>query len=203
MRSGAGKPGRRIPAKCKSVYEKRAFSTRGESLLVPRIHVCPLSKVPETVRATGARSLVTLVDNGTPVRRPLGIAAEDHLVMALSDIAVAVEGHTLPNESHVEELLAFVRRWDQAAPLLIHCWAGVSRSTAAAFIAACDLRPHRDEAEFAQEVRIKSPTATPNPRLVAVADAVLGRNGRMIGAIVQIGRGADCSEGAPFALELR
>ena len=116
-------------------------------MTVPRIHVCSLSKVPETVRATGARSLVTLLDKGTPVNRPSGIAAERHLVVVLSDIVVEVDGHTLPSESHVENLLTFVRQWDQAAPLLIHCWAGVSRSTAAAFITACASRPHRDEAD--------------------------------------------------------
>src|SRR6202045_129831 len=164
-----------------------------------RIHVCPLSKLGETVRATGAQRLGTLIDKGTPVRRPSGIAAEAHLVVVLSDIVVELEGHTLPAKSHVEKLLAFVRRWDQEAPLLIHCWAGVSRSTAAAFIAACDLRPHPDEAEIAQAVRTNSPTATPNARLVAIADAMLGRNGRMAAAIEKIGRGRTCFEGVPFA----
>jgi predicted protein tyrosine phosphatase len=158
--------------------------------------------VTETIRATGAQSLVTLLDKGTPVKRPSGIAAEKHLVVMLSDIIAEAEGHTLPSESHVENLLAFVRQWDQASPLLIHCWAGVSRSTAAAFIAACTLRPLRDEAEIARAVRIKSPTATPNARLVAIADALLGRNGRMVAAIEKIGRGRNCFEGAPFALEL-
>ena len=171
-------------------------------MTVPRIHVCSLSKVTETIRATGAQSLVTLLDKGTPVKRPSGIAAEKHLVVMLSDIIAEAEGHTLPSESHVENLLAFVRQWDQASPLLIHCWAGVSRSTAAAFIAACTLRPLRDEAEIARAVRIKSPTATPNARLVAIADALLGRNGRMVAAIEKIGRGRNCFEGAPFALEL-
>jgi predicted protein tyrosine phosphatase len=170
---------------------------------MPRIHVCPLSKLPETVRATGARSLVTLIDEGTPVRRPAAIAAEEHLVVVVSDIVAELDGHTLPAKSHVEELLAFVLRWDQAAPLLIHCFAGVSRSTAAAFIAACALRPHRNEAEIAQAVRANSPTATPNPRLVAIADAMLGRNGRMVAAVEKIGRGSHCFEGAPFVLELR
>ena len=170
---------------------------------MPRIHVCPLSKLPETVRVSGAQSLVTLIDKGTPVRRPSGIAAGNHLVVVLSDIVVDLDGHTLPSEPHVEKLLAFVLRWDQAAPLLIHCFAGVSRSTAAAFIAACALRPHRFEAEIAQAVRANSPTATPNPRLVAIADAMLGRNGRMVAAIEKIGRGCNCFEGAPFALELR
>ena len=154
---------------------------------MPCIHVCPLSKLPETVRATGARSLVTLIDEGTAVRRPAGIAAEEHLVVVVSDIVAELDGHTLPAKSHVEELLAFVLRWDQGAPLLIHCFAGVSRSTAAAFIAACALRPHRNEAEIAQAVRANSPTATPNARLVAIADAMLGRNGRMVAAVEKIG----------------
>jgi predicted protein tyrosine phosphatase len=170
--------------------------------VVPRIHVCPLSRLPETVRASGARSLVTLVNEGTPVKRPPAIAADKHLVVVLSDIVVEEPGHTLPNESHIENLLDFVRKWDQAEPLLIHCWAGVSRSTAAAFIATCALRPDRDEALIARTVRTNSPTATPNPRLVAIADAKLGRNGRMVAAIEKIGRGRSCFEGHPFALEL-
>ncbi len=170
--------------------------------MVPRIHVCPLSRLPETVRASGARSLVTLINEGTAVKRPPVIAADKHLVVALSDIVVEEPGHTLPNESHVETLLDFVRKWDQAEPLLIHCWAGVSRSTAAAFIAACALRPQHDEALIARAVRTNSPTATPNSRLIAIADAKLGRNGRMVAAIAQIGRGRNCFEGAPFALEL-
>ncbi|MGH6837208.1 MAG: tyrosine phosphatase family protein [Methylocella sp.] len=171
--------------------------------MVPRIHVCPLSKLPETVRGTGARSLVTLIDKGTPVRRPAGIAAEEHLVVVLSDVVAEFEGHIPPAESHVEELLAFVRRWDQMAPLLIHCFAGVSRSPAAAFIAACALRPRQNEAGIANAMRASSPTATPNARLVAIADSMLGRDGRMVAAIEKIGRGCDCFEGAPFSLELR
>jgi predicted protein tyrosine phosphatase len=56
--------------------------------------------------------------------------------------------------------------------------------------------------ELAQALRRASPTATPNRRLVALADDRLGRQGRMIAAITAIGRGADCYEGAPFALEI-
>jgi predicted protein tyrosine phosphatase len=170
---------------------------------MPRIHVCPLSRLPQTAETSGAQSLVTLIDEGTPVKRPTRIAAEKHLAIILSDISVETFGHTLPNDFHVEKLLAFVRRWDQTAPLLIHCFAGVSRSTAAALIAACAVLPHRDEAEIALAVRKNSPTATPNPRLVALADKMLGRKGRMVAAIARIGRGMQCSEAIPFDLELR
>jgi predicted protein tyrosine phosphatase len=167
-----------------------------------RLHVCSLAKVPETIRDTGARSLVTLIDSGTPVARPSEIPVERHLRVSMSDIVVAVDGHILPSGGHVAELLDFVKQWDRAEPMVIHCYAGVSRSTAAAFIAACALSPRRDEDEIAAAIRRESPTATPNARLVAVADAILQREGRMSAAIAKIGRGAECFEGVPFALEL-
>ncbi|VTZ27268.1 Protein tyrosine phosphatase [Methylocella tundrae] len=167
-----------------------------------RLHVCSLAKVPQTVRETGARSLVTLLDQGTPVARPLEIAADRHLHVSISDIVKAIDGHVLPTDAHVAELLDFVRRWDLSEPMLIHCYAGVSRSTAAAFIAACALNPERNEVEIALAIRRVSPTATPNARLVTIADAMLRRRGRMTAAIEQIGRGEECFEGVPFALEL-
>jgi predicted protein tyrosine phosphatase len=96
----------------------------------------------------------------------------------------------------------FVDAWDRSHPLVIHCWAGISRSTAAAFITACRLRPHQDEHTIALRLRHAAPSATPNLKLVATADAILGRNGRMIAAIESIGRGADAFEGTPFELKL-
>ena len=169
---------------------------------MPQIHVCPLSKIPATVSATGARSLITLINKGTPVPRPREIEATRHLLVPVSDIVVAHDGHILPAEAHVAELLAFVRQWDRAAPIVIHCYAGVSRSTAAAFITACALAPERPEREIAQALRAASPTATPNALLVEVADRMLARDGRMIEAVALIGRGEECVEGVPFALEL-
>ncbi len=169
---------------------------------MPQIHVCPLSKIPATVSATGARSLITLINHGTPVPRPHEIAAARHLHVPVSDIVVELDGHILPAEAHVAEILDFVRNWDRAEPLLIHCYAGVSRSTAAAFIAACALAPERPESEIAHAIRAASPTASPNTLLVEVADHMLKRDGRMVAAVAAIGRGEECFEGVPFALEL-
>ena len=167
-----------------------------------RIHVCSIFKIAELAETTGARSLVTLINQDIIVHRPPCIAPERHLFVAVSDITVELEGHILPGETHVESLLEFVQNWDREQPLLMHCFAGVSRSTAAAFIAACALSPERDEAEIARAIRNASPTASPNSRLVAVADFMLGRQGRMIEAIERIGRGEECYEGVPFAVDL-
>jgi predicted protein tyrosine phosphatase len=169
---------------------------------MPRLHVCPLALIGEIVPRTGARSLVTLLSPGTQVERPAGIAPERHLYLALSDIVAPVPGQVLPDRSHLDELIAFVTAWDRAEPMLIHCFAGVSRSTAAAYIAACALKPQRDEFEIARALRAASPTATPNARLVSLADDTLGRRGRMNAAIAEIGRGEECFEGTPFTLEL-
>ncbi len=169
---------------------------------MPRLHVCSLALIAETVSKTGARSLVTLLSPGTEVERPTGIAPERHLYLAVSDIVEPMPGHVLPDAAHLDELLAFVHAWDRASPLLIHCFAGVSRSTAAAYIAACALAPERDEFTIARALRAASPTASPNARFVALADDALGRGGRMNAAIAEIGRGRECSEGEPFTLEL-
>jgi predicted protein tyrosine phosphatase len=169
---------------------------------MPSIHVCPLAHIETTVRATGARSMVTLINPDYPVERPVAIEAARHLRLSLADVEIPVDEHVAPEETHVREFLRFVRAWDRRDPLLIHCYAGVSRSTAAAMIAVCALNPTRDEHEVAQELRAASPTATPNKLLIRHADMLLSRGGRMVAAARAIGRGEDCYEGAPFALEV-
>ena len=129
---------------------------------------------------------------------PTSVPPEGRAVIAVSDIAAAQEGHVLAEEAHVERILAFVRAWPREKPLVIHCYAGISRSPAAAYIAACALHPERDEAELARALRAASPSATPNRRFVELADRLLGREGRMVAAIDSIGRGAEAFEGAPF-----
>lgn len=166
------------------------------------IYVCPLSRLSETLTASGARDVVTLATPGTPVVRPEGIAPGRHCVVGISDIAVPRDGHVLAAEEHVRQVLDVAQRWDRAEPLLIHCYAGISRSTAAAYIAVCALNPERDEDEIARTLRAVAPSATPNPRLVAVADGMLGREGRMVAAIARIGRGAEAFEGTPFRLDI-
>ena len=164
------------------------------------LHVCSLSRLNETVEQVGARHLVTLLGPTMDVATPEGIAPERHLKLIANDIATPLEGHILPGTEHVESLIAFMKDWDRVAPMVIHCWAGISRSTAAAYIAASVLNPDLDEEHLARRLRASSPSATPNPRLIALADAMLGRDGRMITAIAEIGRGADAFEGTPFEL---
>src|SRR5436305_4594822 len=99
---------------------------------MPTLHVCPLSRLHETVAVTGASHVVTLMNVGAALERPASIAQDRHLFIGMSDIVTPLEGHVLPAVEHVEALLTFVRAWSRESPLVFHCWAGISRSTAAA-----------------------------------------------------------------------
>ena len=105
--------------------------------------------------------------------------------------------------SHVGDLLRFVRAWDRANPLVVHCYAGISRSTAGAFVTACALNPHRDEIAIARQIRAASPIASPNRLIVGLADKALGRDGRMLRALDEMGPGSMTVEGRPFRVENR
>jgi predicted protein tyrosine phosphatase len=104
--------------------------------------------------------------------------------------------------AHVKTLLDFSRSWPAEDPILVHCWAGVSRSMAAAYIIMCDRLGPGSEDEAAQIIRLRADHANPNALLVAHADRALGRDGSMIEAIRRIGPGRVVPEGELVELPL-
>ena len=177
-----------------------------ERARVPRImspetiYVAPLSLVETTIVDARVSHLVTLINGETLIDTPPGIGPDRHLRLAMNDICEPQPGLVLPCETHVSDLVKFALDWDRQAPLLIHCWAGISRSTAAAFISLCALNPEADEIELARALRRASPTAYPNRLLVSLADEALSRDGRMLAAVEDIGRGRIVEEAEVFAL---
>ena len=166
------------------------------------IIVGPLNQVQTLVDAHDVSHVVTMLAPDTPHELPKGIATERHLRLYFHDIVQHMDGHVPPKAADAERLIAFLQDWDREKPMLIHCWAGISRSTAAAYAALCLFRPQADEQELAWELRHASPSATPNRLIVSFTDHILGRDGRMVKAIEKIGRGADAFEGTPFKLML-
>ena len=164
------------------------------------IIVCPLSAVQSLVDDHQVGHVVSLLGPETAHRQFSGIRRDRHLKLTFHDIIEPMEGFSAPRLEDTERIVAFVDSWDRNAPMLIHCWAGISRSTASAFIAMCMLRPGADEEEIALEMRAASASATPNRLIVSHADRLLGRSGRMVSAVDAIGRGADAFEGTPFFL---
>jgi predicted protein tyrosine phosphatase len=166
------------------------------------LHVCSLAALPDTVRATGASHVLTVMANVDQVQRPESVLAANHLKVSMDDITEHMAGFTAPCEAHVEQVLAFVRDWDRTAPMVVHCYAGISRSTASAFAAACLLNPQKDEIVIARQIRAASAIASPNRLIVSLADKLLGREGRMVRALDEMGPGSMMAEGRPFRVDL-
>ena len=164
--------------------------------------VCSLSKVFETVEKHSASHLLTVLSDEQDVPRPPSILPENHKALGFNDIAAPLAGHIMPEEQDVREIMMFMLDWDQKAPMCVHCWMGVSRSTASAYIGVLTLNPGVDETELANALRWAAPFATPNPRMIEIADDIMGRSGRMVDAIRSIGRGANAYEGSPFIFPL-
>lgn len=164
------------------------------------IHVCPLSALDDVVAGCSASHLVTCLQDEIVVETPTLIQPELHMRLHVHDIAEPIAGYVAPAEEHIARLIEFARVWNGAGPMVIHCWAGISRSTAAAFVALCVLNPHVSELAIARRLREVSPTAQPNRLMIRLADAALARSGRMMGAVEAMGRGAPAYEARPFWL---
>jgi predicted protein tyrosine phosphatase len=163
--------------------------------------VSPLERVAELIAARRPARLVSLLspDGLKPPQWRHG----PHLSLRFHDIGEPREGLTCPDVAMIDRLLAFGREWREPGPLLAHCWFGISRSPAAAYILACAADPARAEDEIAEALRMAAPEATPNAMMVRLADERLGREGRMARAIERIGRGREASCGTPFELRAR
>ena len=164
------------------------------------IVVFPLRRLPEMVAATGARRVVSVLNAHLIPPTPAGIAPEDHLKLAMSEYVELKPGERHPGLGQIERLIAFASEWDRRQPLLIHCFSGLNRSTASAFIIQCALNPGVPPTLIAHQMRAASETAAPNRMMIALADQLLGRKGDMIGAIEVIGPGQPAAEGRPFAV---
>jgi len=165
--------------------------------------VSPLRDAQTVIKWRKPSHVITLLEAGLLDQAPRAADPSRHLRLAVHDIWEEREGETLPDEGLVRKVLDFAAGWDQSAPMLVHCWAGVSRSTATAYLLACERNPDRSEADIAQALRQASPGATPNPLIVALADDLLGRGGRMVDAVRAIGKGRYVYPGAPFEMASR
>jgi predicted protein tyrosine phosphatase len=166
-----------------------------------KVHVCALRHLPDMVRRIGARRVVSAINGDIFPETPHGIAPNDHLKLDMHDIVESLPGSTAPAHVHVHSLIEFVEAWDRTAPLLIHCYAGLSRSTAAAFISLCALNPEASEQKIAHALRRSSDTAVPNRLFVRLADEALRRDGRMVAAVEAMVPHKSAMECIPFAVD--
>ncbi len=161
--------------------------------------VCPLHEMDHAIRLWKPSHMISMASPGAEVAvvEP-GI---ERLHLTFNDIAEPRPGLQAPCVADVGLLLEFARAWPSEAPMLIQCWAGVSRSPAAAYVIGCARSEPGQEGVLADRLRGAAPFATPNRRIVELADGLLSRRGRMVDGIDRIGRGEEVSMGQTFWLE--
>jgi predicted protein tyrosine phosphatase len=165
--------------------------------------VTPLRLLPQVLAERAPSHLITLLSPAELIDTPAGFDPRRHLRLGVHDIEFSEPGFVVPDARMVEQVLAFAQDWDARAPMVVHCWAGISRSTASAFAIACARNPQADELGIALAMRRASSSAFPNRRIVALADDILDRRGRMLEAVEAMGGNGFATEAVPFDLAAR
>jgi predicted protein tyrosine phosphatase len=153
-----------------------------------RITICGIPELGEHCEA-GVTHVLSILDPGWPDPIAfLDFPPHRREALRFHDVIAPVSSATiLPAEEHVAQLLEFGREVMAAGPdahLLIHCHAGISRSTASAALLLAQASPARPADEIFAEIGRLRPRAWPNLLLLELGEAALGRYGEITPAVV-------------------
>lgn len=151
--------------------------------------ICGIEELPGH-RERAVSHVLSIIDPEEP--DPAAFAAYDRhhrTLLRFHDIIDPIPGYEMPKAEHVEAVLAFgeelaaSRDARAEGHLLVHCHMGISRSTAAMTMLMAQTHPDEDEdALFARLMEIR-PQSWPNSVMIAYADEMLGRRGRLVEAL--------------------
>jgi predicted protein tyrosine phosphatase len=152
-----------------------------------RVTICGIAELGEHSEV-GVTHVLSILDPEWPDPSAFdAFTPHRRLALRFHDIIEPLPDRLPPSRRDVEELLAFGRELG-AGHLLVHCHAGVSRSTAAAALILAQAFPERPaEDAFDAVVRLR-PHAWPNLRLLELGDELLRRNGEIVAAAAQVYR---------------
>lgn len=165
------------------------------------VRVCDLAGLPDEAAAMTPHKIVTLVNPGTPLPEVPGTPEDRRLRLFFHDLTERADAEeVLADLALVARLLDFARAVEPPG-LLIHCYAGFSRSTAAALAVLALHNPGR-EAEAARLLRAAGPHAVPNRLVLTLADRLLGGD-RLVRALEAMPPPTSAVYERPMTLPLR
>ena len=151
-----------------------------------RITVCGLEELPGHCEARVSHVL-SILDPDWPVPEAFGSFGEhERLELRFHDDIEELPGRIPPGEEHIRALLAFGRTLlaepRPAAHLLVHCHAGISRSTASMALILAQALPDLPAGQILEGILRMRPKAWPNLRMLELGEGLLGRSGEMAAA---------------------
>ena len=141
--------------------------------------------------AAGITHLLSILDPEQP--EPASFNArppQRRLTLRFHDVILPLPGQVMPTREDMAALLEFGRGLPERDPahLLIHCHMGISRSTAAMAAVMAQALPDTDEDELLEHIQEVRSKAWPNSLMIRHADAMLGREGRLVAAVARLYR---------------
>jgi predicted protein tyrosine phosphatase len=151
-------------------------------------HKVTICGIPELSQhcASGVSHVLSIIDTHEPRPPALDDFLDiDHELIRFDDVVAEYPGFEACTPAHIARLLAFGERAHAASGshMLVHCHAGVSRSTAAAAILLCQHAPGHEEAAFLRLLQLRK-HGWPNTRMVEFADRLLDRDGAMLQGLI-------------------
>jgi len=140
-------------------------------VIVSGLDICDLDTV-RSLDLSQYSGVITIEEPDTD--DPFRTDVVPQLVLQFHDIDMTMLDYIEPESEHVQQALIFAQEID--GPLLVHCRAGVSRSTAIALAIAADRLGAGNERQACEWLRKTYPQAQPNRLVVFLADEVLKRN---------------------------
>jgi len=157
-------------------------ATPGPQRPASTITLTSLVGVLRAVHRVKPVKLVSLLDPEWFPDTPPAIKPSNHLRIGVCDLVSPMEGKVIPSEEHIEALLEFGTRWRSGERVLVHCHAGVSRSSAAIAILMAQKNPGR-EFEIARLLRRRAHHIRPNSLMIEIADRLLSCERRLVEAV--------------------
>lgn len=155
---------------------------------VRRLTICGLDELC-TFQEAAVTHVLSILDPNYPDPGDFRTyAPHKRLTLRFDDIIHPLPGMKMPERGHVEQLLQFgeglaAEEGDPLCHLLVHCHAGISRSTASMVTLLAEARPGMDEDAIFAHLREIRPQAWPNSVMLGYADDLLGRGGRLVAAL--------------------
>jgi len=153
-----------------------------------RLTVCGVSEL-DSHCAAGVTHVLSILDPGTPTPAVLeALGPHRRMELRFDDVVREHHGYQAPTEADVEavlrfgEALLFEQPRGEQHHVLVHCWMGISRSTASAAILLAQQAPGHERAAFESLYGVR-PRCWPNSRMVRFADGLLGRKGALVDAL--------------------
>jgi predicted protein tyrosine phosphatase len=144
---------------------------------------CDLAALAAELRP---QRILSIAEPGFRNPTPTGIGPDDHHHLNFDDIAEAIPGYVEPSELHVASIIDLSGRLLDGDRILVHCQAGISRSSAAAMIILSARNPGY-ERDIAARLREEGPWFVPNRLMVEIADRLMGRGPILSAALASMG----------------